>query len=144
MADGHVGTLAWEMKALRLQSGKSGREMAAALGWAPSKVSRLETGRQAPSAGDIDAWVQVADAGASHHVRDSLHKLRTESTLKPSTPPATAGPDAVARARNEGFTAGVQWVTDEIVKALRTLPGGALVLAADVLSRALAEKGERS
>lgn len=56
----------------------------------------------------------------------------------------------LARARNEGFNAGVQWVTDEMVKVLRSLPGGALVLMADVLSRALkeparsGEAGERS
>lgn len=50
--------------------------------------------------------------------------------------------DAMARARNAGFAEGVQWVTDEMVKVLRTLPGGVLVLLGDVLARALAPGGE--
>lgn len=132
--------LARELKALRLQSGKTGREMAAALGWQTSKVSRLETGKQAPSASDIDAWCRAADAGAAHLVEENLHKLRLEAALKPKADKPGGDPDAVAHARSEGFTAGVAWVTDEIVKVLRTLPGGALVLMADTLARALTER----
>ncbi|WP_442934633.1 helix-turn-helix domain-containing protein [Micromonospora sp. CPCC 205739] len=33
-----------------------GKQLAEANGWAPSKVSRLENGRQMPSPADIHAW----------------------------------------------------------------------------------------
>lgn len=40
----------------------SGRELAAACGWLPSKVSKIENGKQTPSPSDIRAWV-----GATGH-----------------------------------------------------------------------------
>ncbi len=43
-------------------SGLEGREVAARCGWAPSKVSRIATGRQKPSEDDIRAWCQACDA----------------------------------------------------------------------------------
>lgn len=40
----------------------SGRELAAACGWLPSRVSKIENGKQTPSPSDIRAWV-----GATGH-----------------------------------------------------------------------------
>jgi transcriptional regulator with XRE-family HTH domain len=41
---------------LRTEAGLSGRALAALLGWPQSKVSKLETGKQTPTAADMDAW----------------------------------------------------------------------------------------
>lgn len=50
------------LRALRVQAGLSGKDFAAAAGWAQSKVSRIETGQQMPSAGDIETWTRVTRA----------------------------------------------------------------------------------
>jgi hypothetical protein len=39
--------------------------MAAALSWQPSKISKIENGRQTPSQADITAWCNVTDALAA-------------------------------------------------------------------------------
>lgn len=41
---------------MRKDAGYKGRDLAEALGWHPSKVSRIELGRQNPSEEDIRAW----------------------------------------------------------------------------------------
>lgn len=42
-----------------LRAGMTGRELAQRLGWAGSKVSKLETGRQTASAADLAAWAEA-------------------------------------------------------------------------------------
>lgn len=42
-----------------LRAGITGRDLAARLGWPQSKVSKLETGRQTATAGDLTAWATV-------------------------------------------------------------------------------------
>ncbi|WP_055570138.1 helix-turn-helix domain-containing protein [Streptomyces atriruber] len=54
--------LADRLRELVKDSGLEGREVAARCGWAPSKVSRIATGRQKPSEDDIRAWCQACDA----------------------------------------------------------------------------------
>jgi transcriptional regulator with XRE-family HTH domain len=49
--------VATRLRALRAEAGLSGQQLAQAAGWAQSKVSRIETGRQAPTDDDIAAWV---------------------------------------------------------------------------------------
>lgn len=44
------------LRELRTEAGLSGREMAARCGWLPSKVSKLENGRQTPKPDDLTAW----------------------------------------------------------------------------------------
>lgn len=51
--------LATRLRALRAQAGLSGKDLADTNGWAQSKVSRIETGQQMPSAGDIEAWARA-------------------------------------------------------------------------------------
>ncbi len=58
------------LRALRLDAGITGKELADRLGWAASKVSRLEHGRQTASADDIGAWVIAC--GAAPNVQDDL------------------------------------------------------------------------
>jgi transcriptional regulator with XRE-family HTH domain len=51
-----TGMLAEALKGLRQRTGLSGKDFAAQLGWHASRVSRLEHGRQLPTAADIRAW----------------------------------------------------------------------------------------
>ena len=69
--------LAVRLRALRAQTGRSGKELAAALGWQPSKVSRLENGRQTPTVADLDAWASVC--GADSAQTGELHRLLEEA-----------------------------------------------------------------
>ncbi|MER5785621.1 helix-turn-helix transcriptional regulator [Streptomyces mobaraensis] len=46
------------LRELRTESGLTGRELGARLGWTQSKVSKLENGRQTPSADDLAAWAR--------------------------------------------------------------------------------------
>ena len=57
------------LRELRRQADLSGRELAESLSWPPSKVSKLENGRQSPTDEDIRVW---ARATASEREADSL------------------------------------------------------------------------
>jgi transcriptional regulator with XRE-family HTH domain len=50
--------LAPRLKAMRVRSGQSGQDLAEAVGWSPSEVSRVENGRTLPTAEDVRAWAQ--------------------------------------------------------------------------------------
>ncbi|MFB7907894.1 helix-turn-helix domain-containing protein [Kitasatospora sp. NPDC056076] len=66
------------MRELRTESGLSGRALALRLGWPQSKVSKVETGRQSPTAADAVAWAEAVgrpDAGA-----ELVGRLRTLET----------------------------------------------------------------
>ena len=70
------------LRRLRETAGLNGKELAARLGWPASKVSRLEHGRQTPSAQDVTAWAHAV--GTSVTVLDelltSLRSVRFEYT----------------------------------------------------------------
>ncbi len=53
------GGLAERLYAMRKAAGLTGEAMAAALNWQKSKISKLENGRQMPSAGDLRAWADL-------------------------------------------------------------------------------------
>lgn len=66
-----------QLAALRDAAGLQARELAAALGWDPSKVSKLERGRQMASDADLVAWLR--QLGAEDHLepmREQLRELR--------------------------------------------------------------------
>jgi transcriptional regulator with XRE-family HTH domain len=44
------------LRELRTEAGLEGKDLAAKLGWQPSKISRLQNGKQTPTAADITAW----------------------------------------------------------------------------------------
>lgn len=69
--------LAVRLRALRMQADLSGKDLAAKTGWATSKVSRLENGRQLPSRDDIRAWARIC--GADTAVTDELLELLSEA-----------------------------------------------------------------
>lgn len=55
--------LASRLRELRLDSGLSARELAAACGWHESKCSRIQSAKQAPADTDIRAWGVACGAG---------------------------------------------------------------------------------
>jgi transcriptional regulator with XRE-family HTH domain len=58
------------LRLLREQSRLSGKQFAELLGWAASKVSRIETGKQTATADDVVAWVKAV--GGSPELLDEL------------------------------------------------------------------------
>ncbi|MQA15200.1 MAG: helix-turn-helix domain-containing protein [Pseudonocardiaceae bacterium] len=58
------------LRVLRVDAGLSGKEFAERLGWAPSKVSKLEHGHQTATTSDVTVW--TAALGAPQEVRDAL------------------------------------------------------------------------
>ncbi|WP_233159911.1 helix-turn-helix domain-containing protein [Actinophytocola xanthii] len=67
------------LRELRRHAELSGRQLAESLAWPPSKVSKLENGRQAPTDDDIKAWIRATD---SHDEMEgllaSLHMLTVQ------------------------------------------------------------------
>lgn len=58
-----IGGLASRLRDLRTAAGFNGKQMADAIGWVPSKVSRIENGRQAPTEEEVDLWARATGAG---------------------------------------------------------------------------------
>lgn len=57
----------------------SGRQLAEALAWPPSKVSKLENGRQSPTEADIRAWTKATDSlDDAEGLLASLHMLTVQ------------------------------------------------------------------
>ncbi|RCV50020.1 helix-turn-helix domain-containing protein [Marinitenerispora sediminis] len=71
-----------QLRELRIGSRLTGREMAAKLGWAHSKISKLENGRQTATADDLTAWASAcgqpdAEAGLQAALRGLETRYRT-------------------------------------------------------------------
>ncbi|MBT8226002.1 MAG: helix-turn-helix domain-containing protein [Dactylosporangium sp.] len=67
------------LRALRRQADLSGRQLAELLSWPPSKVSKLENGRQAPTDGDIRNWTRATNSeGETEALLASLHTLEVQ------------------------------------------------------------------
>jgi transcriptional regulator with XRE-family HTH domain len=62
---------------LREDSGMSTYQLAEALGWSQSRVTRIERGRIAATAEDVEAWAGATRAPG--HVRDELSELAYEA-----------------------------------------------------------------
>lgn len=77
------GGLAARLKTARVEAGLTGHGLAAKAGWGQAKVSKIENGRQVPTADDVRAWakacglkraeirelVDLADEGRTVHLR---------------------------------------------------------------------------
>jgi len=50
------------LRELRQQAGQTGKQLAESLSWQPSKVSKIENGKQTPSAEDIEDWTRVTNS----------------------------------------------------------------------------------
>ena len=71
-------SLGERLSVLRDSAGLTGEALAGALGWSPSKVSKIQNGRRIPGADDIRAW---ADATGHPEVTDELLALRETETV---------------------------------------------------------------
>ncbi|KUO13070.1 helix-turn-helix domain-containing protein [Streptomyces dysideae] len=67
------------LRELRTEAGLDGKDLAAKLGCQPSKVSRLQNGKQTPSAADLTAWAQAC---GQPDVEGELQGLRAGLELK--------------------------------------------------------------
>lgn len=66
------------LRELRQQAGFTGKQLAELLSWPPSKVSKLENGRQTPTDDDIIAWARTARSESeTEALLASLHTLET-------------------------------------------------------------------
>jgi transcriptional regulator with XRE-family HTH domain len=63
------------LRELRTQAGVTGKQLAESLAWPPSKVSKLENGRQSPTDDDIHAWTRTT--GSEHEADALLASLHT-------------------------------------------------------------------
>lgn len=67
------------LRELRQQANMSGRQLAAALSWPPSKVSKLENSRQTPTDGDIRGWTRATSSDdETEALLASLHTLEVQ------------------------------------------------------------------
>jgi transcriptional regulator with XRE-family HTH domain len=67
------------LRELRRHAGLTGRQLAEALSWPASKVSKLENGRQQPTDADIRGWTEATDrADATEALLAALHTLEEQ------------------------------------------------------------------
>lgn len=67
------------LRELRQQADMSGRQLAESLSWPPSKVSKLENGRQTPTDSDIQGWTQATNSeDETEALLASLHTLEVQ------------------------------------------------------------------
>lgn len=76
----HRLAFADKLRRRREHAGLTGVELAQALGWTNSKVSKIERGRQTPTDQDLIDWLEVLEAsdGETAELRDQLRELRVE------------------------------------------------------------------
>ncbi|MFI9772486.1 helix-turn-helix domain-containing protein [Streptomyces sp. NPDC052415] len=72
-------SLGARLRELRVEAGLEGRALAERLGWQPSKVSRLQNGKQTPTRDDLTAW---AEALGQPGVIAELHGLLAGLDMK--------------------------------------------------------------
>jgi transcriptional regulator with XRE-family HTH domain len=67
------------LRELRLQAGFNGRQLAESLAWPPSKVSKLENGRQTPTDVEIRAWARATNSeNETEALLISLHTFEVQ------------------------------------------------------------------
>jgi transcriptional regulator with XRE-family HTH domain len=68
------------LRRTRQQAGLTGKQLADSLGWAASKISRLENGRQTATRSDVTAWSRGVSASdrTREELLDELYALRVE------------------------------------------------------------------
>ncbi|MGW7518379.1 helix-turn-helix domain-containing protein [Streptomyces sp. NPDC054796] len=70
--------LGTRLRELRVESDLLGKELAHRCGWQPSKVSRIETGKQTPSVADLRTWASVLDRDETfEELKGRLRTLET-------------------------------------------------------------------
>ncbi|MGH4017237.1 MAG: helix-turn-helix domain-containing protein [Pseudonocardiaceae bacterium] len=68
------------LRVLREEARLTGKDLAAGLGWAQSKVSRLENGKQTATIEDVEAWARAVRTSAEQYdtLVAELHDMRYE------------------------------------------------------------------
>src|SRR5687768_13022410 len=67
------------LRELRTAAGLSGRALAESLSWPPSKVSKLENGKQTPTDDDIRDWARATSSeDETEALLASLHTLEVQ------------------------------------------------------------------
>lgn len=67
------------LRELREQAGLTGKGLAESLGWHPTKVSKLENGKQTPSDEDVQGWTRATNSdGETKALLASLHTLEVQ------------------------------------------------------------------
>ncbi len=71
--------LGQRLRELRRNAGQTGKQLAESLVWAPSKVSKIENGKQTPTDDDIRSWTRVTNSeGETEGLLASLHTLEVQ------------------------------------------------------------------
>jgi transcriptional regulator with XRE-family HTH domain len=71
--------LGGRLRELRERAGLNGRQLAESLFWQPSKVSKIELGKQTPTDDDIIAWTEATDSVPERaDLLASLHTLEVQ------------------------------------------------------------------
>jgi transcriptional regulator with XRE-family HTH domain len=71
--------LGQRLRELRRQAQLSGKELAESLSWQPSKVSKIENGKQTPTDDDVKAWTRATNTeGETEALLASLHTLEVQ------------------------------------------------------------------
>jgi transcriptional regulator with XRE-family HTH domain len=124
------------LRALRAETGLTGRELAARLGWAHSKVSKLETGRQTATEDDLAAW--AAACGREGVGADLVRRLAgLETTTQSWRRRLAAGhaPVQASHAAQEDAARHIRLFEPAIVPGIMQTPDYARAVLTDVASR---------
>lgn len=71
--------LGQRLRELRRNASLTGKELAESLSWQPSKVSKIENGKQTPTDEDIRSWTRTTGSEAeTESLLTSLHSLETQ------------------------------------------------------------------
>jgi transcriptional regulator with XRE-family HTH domain len=71
--------LGQRLRELRRQAQLSGKELAESLSWQPSKVSKIENGKQTPTDDDVKAWTRATNTEReTEALLASLHTLEVQ------------------------------------------------------------------
>ncbi|RCV56662.1 helix-turn-helix domain-containing protein [Marinitenerispora sediminis] len=124
------------LRELRTEAGLTGKQLAARLGWQPSKVSRLENGRQTATVADLEAWANALEAtGVLSELKGRLRGL--ETAYRSWKRHLAAGHRAVqeASALREAQTKTIHVFESGIIPGLFQTPEYARGVLADVSDR---------
>lgn len=74
MSDFQQGRVALGARLRELRGERTGRDLAAQLGWPQSKISKLETGRQTATAADLAAWAEATGHPEAAEELEARHR----------------------------------------------------------------------
>lgn len=134
------------LRAMRASAGLRGQDIATELGWATSKVSKIEAATQKPSEADVRGWARVCGADAQADEVVALLARAGDADLEATRRAAVV--DAEAQAEHRRLASEAKVVRNfqvSIVPGLLQVPGYALAVmraAAEYLGQGPAALGE--